>query len=433
MIKILKKSSFIAVTFLCVLLPKIYFLVLSYKNEQYTSEKVYRNGDGSHYLKIAKNIKKFRVFSDNDSEIPTESATWRPPIWPSVLALGYYITDNPFGLIIAKSILELLLLIIAFSLIMLLENVKPIHFLFFLILFVEPYYLKYSITFLSESLTSILLLLLTLSFVLFSESKKYSITIPLLSVITILCHPVSVFFVLSLLIIYGLINLKKHLKRIVFHAILVFGLIFLWPLRNQQIFNQGIYLTASQGATFSKGWNDSVITNYTNVDGDLADEGLNLKYVKDFDGKSKYSTLKLGKIYKEGTWNFINQLTYKEFIQIIFVKLRSNFNPFPEKSKKGALESLSIVFRILYLVMFLECLYRIFKYRKLNITTEKDKVYLVVFSILIGQIVMSVYIYTGLRFNAIYGLALLFSFIYLNKDYLINFKEKLIKLSKDIR
>ncbi|GAA4942922.1 hypothetical protein GCM10023314_14970 [Algibacter agarivorans] len=432
MTKYLSKPSFIAIAFLCVLLPKIYFLVLSYNNKLYTPEKVYAGGDGSHYLKIAKNINTFGVFSDNNSGTSTESATWRPPLWPYVLASGFYITNNPFGLIIAKSILELMLLIFAFSLIKRLENIKPIHFLIFVILFIEPYYLKYSTLFLSESLTSILVLLLALSFVLFSESKKYSIIIPLLSVITILCHPVSVFFVLALLVMYGLTNLKKHPIRVLTHAMLIVGLMVLWPLRNLQTFNQGLYLTASQGATFSKGWNENVITNYTNVDGDLADEGLNLKYVENLEGKAKNSTLELGKLYKEGTINYIKNLSFKDFFKIIFIKLKSNFNPFPEKPKEGGLESLAIVFRLLYVVLFSQCLFRIFKYRRFKIISEKDKVYLVVFSILIGQIFMAAYIYTGLRFNAIYGLALLFSFIYINTDFLFNVKEKFITTSKDI-
>ncbi|XMO86559.1 hypothetical protein AAFN75_17380 [Algibacter sp. AS12] len=432
MIKYISKPSFIAIAFLCVLLPKIYFVVSSYKNKLYTIEKAYKNGDASHYLKIAENINLFKVFSDNNSIIPTESATWRPPLWPYVLSIGFYITNNPFGLIILKSLLELVLLILIFSLIKSLKNIKPVHSLFFLILFIEPYYLKYSTTFLSESLTAVLILLLTLSFVLFNESKKYSVLIPFLSVITILCHPVSVFFVLTLLIIYGLTSVGKHLIRIVTHGILVVGLMILWPLRNQQTFHQGFYLTASQGATFSKGWNEDVIAKYTNVDGDLADEALNLKYVKNIEDKERNSTLKLGKLYKEGTVNYIKNLNFKDFFLTVFVKLKSNFNPFPEKPKGGMLESLAIVFRILYLVLFLQCLFWVFKRRKPNITSEKDKIYFVVFSILIGQIIMSTYIYTGLRFNAIYSLALLFSFLYINIDLLFNWIEKFNKNSKVI-
>lgn len=424
MIKCLNKPSCIVIVFLCALIPKIYFLALSYNNNVYTPQKAYYNGDASHYLKIAKNIYVFGVFSDNNSKMPTESATWRSPFWPFVLASFFYLTNDLFGLIITKSIFEFMLLIVAFSLIRHIKNIKPVHFLFFLVLFIEPYYLKYSITFLSESLTSILILVLALAFVLFNESKKYSILIPLLSVIVMLCHPVSVFFVLTLLVIYGLINLKKHPIRIIAHAVLVMGLTMLWPLRNLQTFSQGFYLTASQGATFSKGWNEMVIDNYTNVDGDLADESLNLKHVENLKDNAKYSTLKLAKLYKEGTLNYIKSLSFFEAVHIAMVKLKSNFNPFPEKPKPGFLEALATVFRIFYGILFLQCLFRIFKQRKIGITSEKDKVFLVVFSILMGQILMSVFIYTGLRFNAIYGLTLLFSFIYVNKRFFIPKKEK---------
>ncbi|WP_298556321.1 hypothetical protein [uncultured Algibacter sp.] len=424
MIKYLSKPSFIAFAFLCLLLPKIYYLVLSNSNGLYKPEKAYNSGDASHYLRIAKNINEFNVFSDNNSENPTESATWRPPLWPYVLALFFFVTNNILGLIIAKSIFELILLVMAFLLLKRFKNIKPIHLLLFLVILIEPYYLKYSITFLSESLTSILILLLALSFVLFNDSKKYSIIVPLLSVVIILCHPVSIFFVLTLLVIYGLVGLKKHPIRMVVHALLTIGLIVLWPIRNQQTFRQGIYLTASQGATFSKGWNENVITNYTNVDGDLADEGLNLKYVDNIESKPRNSILTLGKLYKEGTAIYIKSLNFRDFFKIVFIKLKSNFNPFPEKAKAGNLETLAIGFRILYVVLFLQCLIRIFKHRQLKTKSEKDKVYLVVFAILIGQTLMSIYIYTGLRFNAIYSLTLLFSFIYLNKEYLLSLKKK---------
>ena len=109
------KSGFISIAFLTILLPKVYFLIASHENKFYTTEKAYSNGDASHYLRIAKNIHDFGVFSDNNSEIPNISATWRPPAWPFILSLLFYFCNSLFGLIIAKSVLEVLLLIVALS------------------------------------------------------------------------------------------------------------------------------------------------------------------------------------------------------------------------------------------------------------------------------------------------------------------------------
>ena len=64
-------------------------------------------------------------------------------------------------------------------------------------------------------------------------------------------------------------------------------------------------------------------------------------------------------------------------------------------------------------------LYRIVK-GKIRFQSEKDRVFMVVFSVFIGQIVMSIYIYTGLRFNSVFGLTMLFSFIYLNFNYILD-------------
>ncbi|MDO9276188.1 MAG: hypothetical protein Q7T92_11645 [Lutibacter sp.] len=305
---------------------------------------------------------------------------------------------------------------------------KLIYIVPFFLLFVEPQYLKYSITFLSESLTAVLILLLTIYFV-FHNNNKQHFAIPILSAFVILCHPVSVFFVLSLFIIYLFLNLKSNFLGTMWHGLLFSMLLLAWPIRNQITFGKGFYLTASQGATFSKGWNEKVANEFTNTDGDLADEGLNLKYVDgDLLSNSDKSLITLSKLYNNGTKNFIKSIGFNEKVKIVFKKLKSNFNPFPEKPKPGFLETLAIFFRILYIITFLQLIVRFFKKEKMDYNTNRDRIYLVVLAIFIGQIVMSIYIYTGLRFNSIYSLTLLFCFIYLNNDFLINIFKKVIPI-----
>jgi hypothetical protein len=398
-----------------VLLIKGYYLDLSNLNGSYSNETVYNNGDSSHYLIIGKNISDFHVYTDTNSKIVSESATWRPPFWPFVLSIFFKFSSNPLVLILLKYILETVIVLFALFRYKNALNYGLICMIPFVLLLIEPQYLKYSITFLSESLTATLILLLAVFFISLKNYKRYHISIPVLSAFVILCHPVSVFFILSLFSIYLLFNIKFNFRVTVLHGLLFSIVLLYWPCRNYTTFNRGVYLTASQGATFSKGWNEKVTSDFTNVEGDLADESLNLKFAdKKNVPKSDYSVLVLSELYMTGTKNFIKQLSTQEKINIALKKLKSNFNPFPEKTKLGFLESLSILFRFLYLMLFLQMIYRFITKGKIDFNSIQDKIYLVVFSVFIGQIVMSVYVYTGLRFNSIYSLVLLFCFIHLN-------------------
>lgn len=419
---------FIIVGFMSV---KFYYLYRANLQNGYSIESAYNGADAGHYLTIAKNIANFKVYSDNQSGIPSEGATWRPPFWPFILSLLFKISSNPLHLILLKSILE-------FSLIMWVLfrfknkiNLKLIGIAPFFLLFMEPAYLKYATTFLSESFEAILMLFLIIQFVSLDNVKRYHLAIPILCASVILCHPVSAFFVLSLFVIYLLYNLKTNFSVAIVHGLLFSVLVLAWPCRNYLTFHKGFYLTASQGSAFSKGWNEKVSSDFTNVEGDAADETLNLKYLKNpSQSTANIGTLELSKLYTEATKSYINSISLKEKSKIIFKKLKSNFNPFPEKPKPVFLDKLSIFFRILYLFTFFQLIHRLIIKPKFNFNSMKDKVYLVLFSVLIGQIVMSIYIYTGLRFNSIYSLTILFCFMYLNIDYFI---EKTSKLKPELQ
>lgn len=420
--KIINKKWIFFLIAICLISVKFYYLHLSNLNGNYSNEVAYGGGaDASHYLMIGKNLADFNVYSDTNSEIVSESATWRPPFWPFVLSLFLRITTNPLGLILLKSVLEVFLLGCILFKFKKESTISLMYLLPFCLLFVEPQYLKYSITFLSESLTAILILALTVFFISLKNGKRYHIAIPFLAGLVVLCHPVSVFFVGLLVLIYLIYNWNFNRNKALFHGILFSLIIFSWPCRNAITFDKGFYLTASQGATLAKGWNEKVAAEFTNSEGDLADEGMNLKYVDPkLVAQIENSVLNLSRLYTLGTKNFISRISFEEMTEIAFKKLKSNFNPFPETPKPGTLETLAIFFRILYLVVFLQMMFRFFSKRKINFNATKDRTYLVVLAIFLGQIIMSVYVYTGLRFNAIYSLSLLFCFIYLNVYPLMN-------------
>ena len=59
---------------------------------------------------------------------------------------------------------------------------------------------------------------------------------------------------------------------------------------------------------------------------------------------------------------------------------------------------------------------RMFRKPRFDLAKPKDGAYAVIGAVLTGQIIMASYIYTGLRFNAIYSLKLLYCFIYINRN-----------------
>ena len=330
----LKKYSFFIIALLGILFIKAHYLNMAFQQGNFSHETAYNNGDASHYLKIGKNIADFHIYSDNNSNVPNEIATWRPPIWPFVLSNLFYFSDHPSTLIILKFLLELSLILFALFKIVKHLSLNAIYILPFLIILIEPQYVKYSITFLSESFSAILMLLLAVFFITLNNNKRYHITIPILSALLTLTHPVSVFFILTIFITYLFYNLKSNFKITILHGLLFSIMVLAWPIRNHLTFNKGVYLTASQGATFSKGWNEKVSTEFTNVDGDLANEAMNLKYVDStLINDVNHSIIKLSKVYTAGTRNFINQISFGKKLKIVFKKLKSNFNPSPVKLK----------------------------------------------------------------------------------------------------
>jgi|SRR6218665_232550 len=404
---------------------RFYLLYQANKSGSYTQKEIISGGDGADYLRIGRNIAKFHVYGDHNADYPTENATWRVPVWPFVLSIVFLFSENMLFIIVAKCLLETVLLFYIFYLFQQRSKLKAVELWPFLIIFLEPQYLKYSITYLSESFTALLILLLVVLFVFYERAKSYQITIPIVAALVVLCHPVASLFVLMLFGFYLLYNLRFGFAQPFLYGMLFLLIVLSWPTRNYLTFNKGFFMTASQGTTFSKGWNEKVATNFTNVDGDMADENMNLKYIglKTLP-RADSDILNESKLYSEGTWKFIESISLSEKVKIAWVKIKSNFNPLPEKPKKGILENLGTLFRIAYALLFLSLILRLFR-GKIKPDSIKDRIYLVLISIVTGQIFISVYIYTGLRFNSIYGLALLFCLLYLSKDFFSGLKRKI--------
>ncbi|OYU80808.1 MAG: hypothetical protein CFE23_07525 [Flavobacterium sp. BFFFF1] len=410
---------------ICGLAIKFYFIGAFNSQGAYEAKNAFlNNGDAGHYLQIAKHIGKFHEYSDLDKKGLSENATWRPPLWPFLLSPALLLTNNLLIVVILKTIFETALIL--FSLLFIKKRSgRSFKFVIpFLFLLLEPHYLKYSVTFLSESLTAVLILLLAVLFVYDDRSLRSGLRISVLAALIILCHPVAVFFIATLFSVHFFITARKNLRDAFLQALLFIGLVGSWGLRNELSFHKGWYLTASQGAVFSKGWNEQVVSDFTNTQGDNADESINLKFLtKESYASASGSVLDMGKFYRKGTIAYIEKIGFFERLKIIYVKLRSNFNPFPETPKEGWLEKSAIVLRGLWLLVFFQSILLVVKrvfYRK----TVNSRVLIVVLSVLSGQLLMAILIYTGLRFNAIYGLCLLACFLFLNLDILTKIYKK---------
>ncbi len=409
---------------LTILFVKSYFLFSVYKNQNLQNIKIFNEklsieGDAHHNLMIAKNLYDHHTFSDDNSNDPSEYAVWRPPLWPLLISVFFLFTNNVFLILVLKVLLETLLIILIYRKFKQTNIVKNYGLLCLLLL--EPFYQKYSITFLSEGVTALFILYALYLFISLSKKKRTNILIPIVLSLTILCHPVSIVFVGTLFGLYCLINLRSQTKTIVLHGLIFVVLTISWPIRNQMVFNKGLFMTTSQGTTLSKGWNERVIENFNNVNGDLADAGLNLKFVNQTEiDAAANSTIEESKLYKTATKRFFNKISFKEKMKIVWVKLTSNFNPFPEVKKSGFLEQLAILFRVLYLIIFVQSIYYLIKRRKFFWVDIRVRIALFTFSIFVGQIIVASALYTGLRFNAIYCLSLLASFFIFNYDYVVD-------------
>ncbi|MDT8414100.1 MAG: hypothetical protein RQ735_01870 [Flavobacteriaceae bacterium] len=402
---------------LFVLFFKGYYIFKSANTGNYTYEHQLSNGDAGHYLKIAENLKIYNVFSDDYSGTPSMSATYRPPLWPLALSMYLNISSDLLYVLLFKNLTIAALIFLVFYLF---KNKIKIndskYFLYFpLLLLLEPHINKYNLTFLTEDFTAAWIIFLSILFINLNEKNLSYIGVGVLSVVVFLWHPISVFFIF-LIIVMSFLKLFKHskLKSIALLLLFVSGCL-LWPLRNALVFKTKPYVTISQGPAFAKGWNDSVITQFTNVDGDLADETLNFKYIDKDELNSISNGYERSQLMTKATLKFLGSSSVSDILKISSTKLLSNFNPFPEKPKPGFLESLGTLFRVLYLLLFLEIaiLWLFFKDRLNQLKKAEVLLVLVIFT---SQIITSIIFYTGLRFNTIYTLTLLYLLIKINFD-----------------
>ena len=393
------------------LLAVLVGLVLSYNfyigYQSFTVTPLVLSGDGPDYIQIAACFTKTTrfghlttdyltiikelnqgVFLLTDHEFSAYH-TWRPPIWPLLLALifGFF----KFGLLAAHVIKFLFILIggfLFFKVLKTLDVSYPLILLGTVLYLIHPALQIYSRTFLSEPLTYFMMTFLLYSIVLYDKRKKimHLILMGVFSGLLVLTHPYYIFLPPLLIAAQGW-WMTVSLKRLVVLVFCFFVVVSPWLYRNYALYDgAGLFLTTSTGAVLAKGWNNEVLSTHNNVDGDLADESLVLSPEDD---KVFWSSNELGRsqLYAKRTLEFIwsNQGI---IIPIAVKKLKSAFNPLRERSKPGILQSLNELHRIASLVclLFLLC-------------AKNRTIRSLVWALLLATIMITLLMYSGLRFR----------------------------------
>jgi len=219
----------------------------------------------------------------------------------------------------------------------------------------------------------------------------------------VLCHPYYVFLPFSVWLILFL-RKQIHLKVFILSAVLCTGVISTWIVRNFIVLGTNeVVLTTSSGAVMAKGWNEEVVNLHTNTKGDLADETLVLKKY-DFERNKNRDEVERMKLYKDASLHFIK--TNPELIlPIIWKKLKSAFNPFPETSRPGILETGRWVFQLFSLIALFYILF-FSKNRLINSLA---------WGLLLSTIGITILTYSGFRFRMPQvGLEMVFIMVALN-------------------
>jgi len=364
-------------------------------------------GDAGHYYQIASNLAQQGVYAESGME-PTASAAWRAPLWPFVLSAWLELNPTYTMVLVMKLLFELIPLVFLYMFLRM-AAFEGIALGVVLSLFaIEPQYLKYASTFLSENLTAWLLAATTASFMLtvVSNSRIATWCTAVFAGLSALSHPV-VFLYGFMLVVIAFVH--RHRKGGHWLAYVSFAtwilIISAWPVRNALVFGNGVWMTTSQGAVFSKSWNEAVVTSHTNTQGDLLDEGLNLKYLPELKSDALTDPIQMSALYGQATMEFIKQTDAQTLLKIAFVKLYSGLNPVPQSNKPGMLELLGTAFRCFYLLGFLMAAWSLLKgsYEKLSLAWWAS--WLIICSY-VSMAIMSVVMYTGLRFNSPFGLSL---------------------------
>lgn len=317
----------------------------------------------------------------------SKQTAFRPPIWPFLIAViffvfGYSLTQ----LIIFKILLHLLGAFIFYKSLKLL-NLKEIIVVTGTFLYgVSPAWQLYSRVFLSEPITLFFITLWIYLLILYLKNRISFVPQAIIGGILILSHPYYLFFPFSVWLIL-LIKKQLNFKIFVLSSIIGASIVSVWIIRNFIVLDTDqVVLTTSSGAVMAKGWNKKVPTAHTNTKGDLADETLVLESYK-LETQVGGEVEKM-QLYKNATLHFI--ISNPDMIlPIVSRKLLSSFNPFPETPRPGFLETGRWIYQFLALLALLYIL----------IFTRSKLLRSLAIGLILSTIGITILTYSGFRFR----------------------------------
>ncbi len=333
-------------------------------------------------------VKSFQNKAITDQEFNFKGhSTWRPPVWPILIAAIFLIFGyNLIYLLIFKILLHVIGTYIFFRTLKLLKLQEIFIVIGAFLYGISPAWQLYSRVFLSEPITLFFITLWIYLLILFLRNRISFVPQAIIGGILILSHPYYLFLPFSVWLIL-LIRKQLNFRIFIFSSIIGASIVSFWIVRNFVVLDTDqVVLTTSSGAVMAKGWNKLVPTHHTNTKGDLADETLVLEsYDYEKTGRGEVERMKL---YKDTTLDFIRS-NPDMILPIIGRKLLSAFNPFPETPRPGVLETGRWIFHFLALLSLMYIL--IFAGNRL------------VFSLAVGLILSTIAItiltYSGFRFR----------------------------------
>lgn len=291
---------------------------------------------------------KSGIHGDNTYEF-TGHSTWRPPVWPALIAITFLVSGYSLNfLILVKFLLHLLGGFFFFKTLQYFKINRILMYLGVFLYLVNPAWQLYSRVFLSEPLTLFLITLYLWSLIKFLKTKKSLWINGLIGGVLILSHPYYIFLPFSIWAFLFLFK-KMQFRQILLVGVIAISIVTLWVVRNSVVLDtEKLLITTSSGAVMAKGWNEKVPELHTNTKGDLAEEQLVLQ---NFDYKRSDYQGQVGsmQLYQDATYNFI-QSNPDLILPIIWKKLRSAFNPIPETPRPGPLETGRVLFQVITLL-----------------------------------------------------------------------------------
>lgn len=276
-------------------------------------------------------------------------STWRPPVWPIIIAISFLVSGYSIGfLLIVKFLIHLLGAYLFYRILKCIEVSYLWVCIGVFLYLVSPAWQLYSRVFLSEPITLFLMTFFIWSLFKYLKSGKWIWLNGLAGGILILSHPYYIFFPFSIWF-FLFLNNKIKLKNTLVLGILAAVIVSLWILRNSIVMDTSkLLITSSSGAVMAKGWNEKVPELHTNTKGDRAEEDLvleNFEYSKlDYRGR-----IGLMELYQDATYEFIRS-NPDLILPIIGKKIKSAINPFPETPRPGILETGRVLYQFFGLV-----------------------------------------------------------------------------------